>query len=146
MYVTRRGDFDKLQGEIQELIDELWQVPRFSGLRRGFRPQVDVLRTEEPDEIRIVVELPGVDAEGVQIFADDRTLVLAGERRRTTAGRYQQMEIEYGPFQRRIALAERVDPAAARATYERGLLTIVLPVARQRPAQERVTIQVGRSA
>ena len=32
---------DRLRGEIEELFDELWRVPRFSGLRRGFRPQVD---------------------------------------------------------------------------------------------------------
>ena len=144
MYVTGRGEFDRLQGEIQELIDELWQVPRFSGLRRGFRPQVDVLRSDEPAELRVVVELAGVDPETVQIYADDRTLVLAGERRRTCAGRYQQMEIEYGPFQRRIPLAERVDPSEARADYRRGLLTITLPIAQRRPVAERVAIHVGR--
>ena len=40
------------------------------------------------------------------------------------------MEIEYGPFQRRIQLAEDVDPSGARRRrYERGLLTVVLPLA-----------------
>jgi HSP20 family protein len=58
---------------------------------------------------------------------------------------YQQMELEYGPFQRRIQLPDGVDAAAARATYDRGLLKIVLPVA-QRPAPgARVAIQVTRS-
>ena len=145
MTVRREGDFERLQGEIQDLIDELWQVPRFSGLRRGFRPAIDVFVTEDPPELHVVVELAGVDPATVQLFADERTLVFAGERRRPGgARRYQQMEIEYGPFQRRIALAERVDPSEARAEYRRGLLTIVLPIAQSRPVQERVTIQVGR--
>ena len=143
MTMGRKGDFERLQGEIQDLIDELWQVPRFSGLRRGFRPQVDVYLTDEPAELNVVVELPGVDPETVQIYADERTLLVAGERcRPRVAGRYQQMEIEYGPFQRRVPLGVRVDPSTARAEYEHGLLTIVLPVAPSR-TREPVAIPVG---
>ena len=37
------------------------------------------------------------------------------------------MEIDYGPFRRQVALGADVDVAQARATYERGILTIVLP-------------------
>ena len=44
------------------------------------------------------------------MIAADRVLVVAGVRRRPPLrGRYQQMEIEYGPFQRRIPLDEPVD-------------------------------------
>lgn len=145
MAMARRDSFDRLQGEIQELIDELWQVPRFSGLRRGFRPQVDVVRVDDPAEFHVVIELPGVDPEDVSLYADDRTLVIAGERTRGFRGRYFHMEIEYGPFQRRLQFAEQVDPARARAEYRRGLLTISLPIADRVPAGERVAIQVGRS-
>jgi HSP20 family protein len=134
----------RLQGEIQELIDELWQVPRFSGLRRGFRPQVDVIRTDDPAEFRVVVELAGVDPDDVSLYADDRTLVLAGERKRNVRGRYFHMEIDYGPFQRRIEFAEQVDPAGARAEYARGLLTVSLPIAARRPTTEKIVIAVGR--
>jgi len=143
MTMGRRGQFDRLQGEIQELIDELWQVPRFSGIRRGFRPQIDVFRYEEPPELNIVVELPGVEPGEVHLYADDRTVLIAGERcRPQVEGRYQLMEIEYGPFQRRIVLPEPVDAGAARATYGRGLLTIVLPIAAEPPQAEKVTIEV----
>jgi HSP20 family protein len=143
MTMEKRGPFDRLQGEIQELIDELWQVPRFSGIRHGFRPQIDVFRCEDPAELNVVVELPGVEPGEVHVFADDRVLLVAGERLRPQVeGRYQLMEIEYGPFQRRIALPEPVDAGAARATYARGLLTIVLPVAAKPPQAEKVTIQV----
>jgi HSP20 family protein len=141
-----RDQFDRLQGEIQELIDELWQVPRFSGLRRGFRPQVDVLRTDDPDEFRVVIELPGVDPEAVNLYADDQTLIVAGERSRSCRGRYFHMEIDNGPFQRRIEFAELVDPSRARAEYKRGLLTVTLPITERAPAQERVAIHVGRSS
>jgi HSP20 family protein len=138
-----KGHLDRLQSEIQELIDELWQVPRFSGMRRGFRPQVDVVRTDDPPEYRVVVELAGVDSESLRIFADDRTLVVAGTRSPTWRGRFFQLEIEHGPFQRRIQFAEQVEPANAAATYERGLLTVTVPIAQRKPAREQVTIEIG---
>ena len=142
----KKDQLGRLQGEIQELIDELWQVPRFSGLRRGFRPQVDVVRVDDPPAFRVVLELAGIDPDEVNVYCDARTLVISGERKRRCRGRYFHMEIEYGPFQRRIDFSEQVDPARAQADYDRGLLTVVLPVAERAPTQERVTIAVGGRA
>jgi HSP20 family protein len=142
--MRRRTDIDRLHEEIQELIDDLWQVPRFAGARRGFRPQVDCVRSDDPPALHVVVELPGVDPSELQVVAADRVLVVAGVRRRQPLeGRYQQMEIEYGPFQRRIPLDEPVDTTAATARYEHGMLTVVLPIAIGAPAVERVLIRIG---
>src|SRR5438309_2273583 len=62
-------DADRLHAEIEELFADLWRVPRFSGLRRGFRPPVDCFRTDDPPELRIVVELAGVEASGIELLA-----------------------------------------------------------------------------
>jgi HSP20 family protein len=126
--VTRR---DKLHEEIEELFADLWQVPRFAGLRRGFRPNVDSFHTDEPHELTVVVELPGVDPTSINVVVGERMLVIAGERARPKVDGcvYQQMEIEYGPFQRQVRLAEDVDPESAHARYEHGVVTISLPVA-----------------
>ena len=143
--MTRR-DVDKLQEEIEELFADLWQVPRFSGMRHGFRPKVDCFHTDEPHALTVVVELPGVDAQSVRVVAGERLLVIAGERRRPQApGRvYQQVEIEYGPFQRQVRLVEDVDPEHARARFEHGVLTIELPVVEQAPPAGRFRITVER--
>lgn len=146
--MARRRDIERLQGEIHELFADLWQVPRIAGAQPGFRPSADCFRTEEPPTITVVVDLAGVDARELQVVVHERTLVVAGERRPARnppeEGRvsYNQMEIDYGPFQRRIALAEDVDVRAAEATYDRGLLTVVLPVAPRPPRIARVTIEV----
>ena len=141
-----RKDIERLQEELEELFDDLWRVPRFAGLRRGFRPQVDCYRTDDPAELRIVVELAGVDPTDVTLRLADGALLIAGERRRPTPGgrmSFQLMEIDYGPFQRRIPLRESVDAAKAGATYERGLLTVVLPIAeRTKRAPAKVSIPV----
>jgi HSP20 family protein len=139
---VEKRDVDRLQQELEELFSDMWQVPGFAGLRRGFRPHVDCYRSEEPPGVTVVVDLAGIDPNDVEIMVSERTIVLSGERRRQTPDcrlSYRQMEIEYGPFQRRIALAEDVDPARAEATYENGLLRVVMPLA-QKPRSGRVSI------
>jgi len=49
-----RRDIDRLQGEIEELFADLWQVPRFAGMRHGFRPAVDCFVTEDPHQLNVV--------------------------------------------------------------------------------------------
>ena len=55
-----RRDVERLQ-EIEELFADLWQVPRFAGLRHGFRPAVDCFVTDDPHQLNVVVELAGID-------------------------------------------------------------------------------------
>jgi HSP20 family protein len=142
-----RRDVDKLQEEIEELFADLWQVPRFSGLRHGFRPNLDCFHTDDPHALTVVVELPGVAPESVRVVVGERLLVVAGERTRPTLpGRvYQQMEIEYGAFERQVRLAEDVDPERAHARFEQGVLTVDLPVVPQPPTVGRIAIVVERA-
>jgi len=143
--MQRKRNIDQLQREVQELFSELWQVPRFSGLRAGFRPHVDCYRTGE--SLTVVVELPGVDPDQVDLSVADGRLSLAGtrERPRYEGQVYQQMELDYGPFRRQVALDADVDVAKAEATYERGILTVRLPIAPRPTPRESVTIVVRTS-
>ena len=140
----RRRELEHAAEEIEQLFADLWQVFPFSrGIRRGYRPEVDVYRTESPASLTVVVELPGVDPAEVKVIASPQALLVAGERRRPKdCGQYQQLEIEDGPFQRQVTLAEDVDPEHATATYERGFLTIRLPIAPSPAPAERISIAV----
>ena len=142
--MQKRRDVRLIHEELEELFADLWQVPRFSGLRHGFRPNVDCFHTDDPHALTVVVELPGVDPQSVRVVAGERVLIVAGERKRPKVpGRvYQQMEIEVGPFQRQVRLAEDVDPTHARASLEHGVLTVELPVADVAPPPGSVTIEV----
>lgn len=133
--------------QIEELFADLWQVFPFArGARRGYRPQVDVFRSENPPELIVLIELPGIDPDEVRLIASARALLIAGERRRPKdCGHYQHMEIEYGPFQRQIALAEDIDAEHATATYSRGILRIALPVAPRPEPRDSVRIEVRTS-
>jgi HSP20 family molecular chaperone IbpA len=143
--MDKRRDLEHAADEIEQLFADLWQVFPFSrGLRRGFRPQVDCYRTDR--EVVVVFELPGVDPDAIHLVAGPQALVLAGERvRPKDCGHFRQMEIDYGPFQRQVTWDDEIDPEAATASYERGMLRITLPIAPRRAPQERVPIAVRTS-
>src|SRR5579885_3461805 len=94
----RKRDIDDLAGEIQELFADMWQVPRFSGLRQGYRPQADCYRTDDPPALTVVVA--------------GRSLTISGERTRprVAGAHYIAMEIEYGTFRRTLELGVEIDP------------------------------------
>ena len=143
-----RRDIDRLQGEIEELFADLWQVPRFAGMRSGFRPAVDVWLTEDPPQLVVVVELAGIEPDSIEISVEERALTISGERARPRVpGQvYQQAEIEYGHFERRIPLEHNIDTAAATAGYDAGMLRITLPVSARTPADSAFVIVVRRPA
>jgi HSP20 family protein len=147
MMEKRRRDMGRAAEEIEQLFADLWEVFPFSrGIRRSYRPDVDVYRTEDPPSLTVVAELPGVDPGEVKVVASAKGLLIAGERQRPkNYGQYQQLEIEYGPFQRHVTLAADVDPELATATYERGFLTIKLPIAPEPAPTERISIVVTSS-
>jgi HSP20 family protein len=141
-----RRDIDRLQGEIEELFADLWQVPRFSGMRHAFRPAVDCYVTNDPPQLTIVVELAGVEPESIEIAIEGDELTISGERARPRVeGQvYQQAEIDYGRFERRIQLDRSADASGATASYEAGMLRITLPVPARAPRRRPVAIVVSR--
>jgi HSP20 family molecular chaperone IbpA len=141
-----RRDIDRLQGEIEELFADLWQVPRFSGVRRAFRPSVDCFVTDDPPQLVVLAELAGVDPASIEMTIEGTTLTIAGERSRPrVSGQvYQQAEIEYGPFARRLELGRGVDAPAATATHEAGMLRLTLPLVPRAQRRRAVLVTVSR--
>lgn len=135
-------------GELEDLFADLRRSGRLGGTRRAFLPAVDVLRDDELARVTIVADLAGVDPADVELALSDGFLTIAGIRRRPATGRavYQQMELDYGPFERRVAVGNDVDAAAAaaEAVFDRGLLTVRLPIVPRTAPPVRVVITVLR--
>ena len=79
----------------------------------------------------VKADLAGMEIEEIGLEIRGRQLLIAGERRAQEAeGRlYQQIEIEHGPFRRAVELGADVVPERAEATYNDGILTVVIPLA-----------------
>jgi HSP20 family molecular chaperone IbpA len=99
--------------------------------RAVWEPPVDVFEDER--EIVIVVALPGVAEEGVEIALEAGVLVVRAERRipaAGTRGAVRRLEIPYGYFERRIALANLQLEAGTRE-FRDGCLILRLRKAEQ---------------
>lgn len=97
----------------------------------GYCPPADVFYEAKTGEVVVRFELPGVHRKDIDLFVDRRQLSVSGERRFPVAsGRsYQQVEFDYGPFERRIRLGVDIDPDRTTATYEHGILEVRLALA-----------------
>jgi HSP20 family protein len=94
----------------------------------GWRPSLDLYETKE--EFIVLVDVPGVQPQDVEVVVDRDILRIAGNRCRPVGQgitRVHQMEIDFGAFSHAIRLPEQVNSEAASSTYRDGFLTIRLP-------------------
>jgi len=137
------ANFERMRRQM----DELFERPLTPHRRGGFSPAVDVYYTAEPPRAVVRADLAGIDPAELELQIRGRELILSGQRRpeRGQERVYQQLEIEHGPFRRVVSLGVDVDPDAASASYEDGILTVELPLASPAPTRT-VPIQRGEDA
>jgi HSP20 family protein len=103
----------------------------------GFNPKVDV--TETDTEVKVAAELPGLDAEDMQVTVSHNVLSIKGEKKqeREEKGKnWYRSERSYGSFERSIPLPQGTDTEQADAAFDKGVLTITFPrTAEGRPAK-----------
>ena len=103
-----------------------WTVPEATAA--AWMPLVDIF--EEPEFIRLVAEVPGVKPENVNISVEGNVLTIKGTKEQAAeekAEKVHRYERTYGAFERVFTLPATVDPNKIKATYEHGLLTVLLP-------------------
>jgi len=93
-----------------------------------WRPATDIFETRS--DIIIRMEIAGTRKEDITVVFDDDVLTVRGLRHEDP--RFQKtgvsrMEIDYGPFEQRIALPRQIDAGAIEAAYKDGFLTIRVP-------------------
>lgn len=129
----------------KEIASILGRAPRlFEEGEFAMRPRTDVVRGDEG--LVVTMELPGVDIDEVDISVSDGVLSVTGEklveREEKEEDRYVS-ERRYGRFERRIPLPDGVDPDAVEAEYERGVLTITVPLPEpQVPPSRKVPVKI----
>ena len=102
--------------EAERLHKQFFQLGRPASRRPAWNPPVDIY--EFDGTLHIVVALPGVNAERLQVLSEGSALVVVGERRVPTEGRagtIHRLEIPHGRFERRI---EGLPPGLRLARHE----------------------------
>ena len=98
----------------------------------AWTPNTDVYET--PEGLVVKMEIAGIEKEDLEITLNDRLLLVRGHRKdpcRQKRCSFRQMEIDYGPFERRIVIPRSVDGSRVRAQFQNGFLQIELPKSQQ---------------
>lgn len=134
--------FRRLQSEVDRMFLELLRderAPRYG--RISLRPNADVYFDGRAGAIVVKLELAGIDPSKVSLEIEDGVLRVSGSRvdERHPDAVYQQMEIDYGRFERRVPLPAEADSSRASASYSAGFLEILIPI-RARSSSKRIPI------
>src|SRR6266496_3200829 len=162
MYRTQWDPFEELRGAQDELNPMIHQMSSLLAQALGQRqapaasstpawaPALDI--SERKDAYLVTVELPGVKLDDLQITVEDTLLTIQGERHfahDSSEQQYHRVERRYGAFRRSITLPAHVMADMVEASFEDGVLQIVVPKAEEakpkriqvRPGGEREAIE-----
>ena len=94
---------------------------------RAFMPNADIFETE--DALTVVLEMPGVDRDNINISVENGVLTVEGT---INFGKYEGLQPVYseynvGPFRRSFRISSRIDQNNINAEMSDGVITLVLP-------------------
>jgi len=116
-----------LRREIDRLFDDTFG--RGDNMN-SWSPAVDVRETDQ--DMRLELELPGINPEEVELTTENGILTIRGEKRSERKegdekSRYHVVERSYGTFTRSFQLPQGLDDSKIEADYNNGILTIHIP-------------------
>jgi len=137
-------EFEDLNEELDFLFNNVFKTHRslLWPVEKGWKPPTDMFETET--EIVVVMDIAGITTNDLSLRLNRNVLILRGLRREQSGGgkrKYYKMEIDFGPFERRIELPAPIDPEGVIARYFQGFLEIRLPK-RETPLVDRVEIEI----
>jgi HSP20 family protein len=97
-----------------------------------YRPLTDIVETDEG--VSLMLEMPGVGADDLDISLERRVLTIRGAARIFRAENVELAHLEYGEgdYERAFTLSEDFDPERIEAELRNGVLTLSLPRAEEK--------------
>jgi HSP20 family protein len=140
-----RGEMDRLRNEMERLYDRFFDLRPFRRFTEEgeWMPTVDVSETAK--EIIVNAEIPGVEAEDIDVNLVGDVLTIKGERKREYEEKeenFHKIERSYGSFYRSLRLPSEVDGDRIKASYKKGVLRISLPKTKKATAK-KIEISAG---
>jgi len=109
---------------------------------RAFLPTVDIYETE--DALTVVLEMPGVARNNIDVNVDNGVLMIEGK---IDFGKYEDLQPVYseyniGPFRRSFRISSRIDQDKIKAEMRDGVISLTLPKAEQ-PKPRHIEVSTG---
>jgi HSP20 family protein len=135
-------EFDRLRRGINDLFDFDFGDEREGLMSAGFAPDVDVV--ENPDNVEVRCDLPGVSKDDIDVSISGNTLMIKGEKKgeeEKKDARVYRKESWYGSFQRNIPLPSEVDAEKVDAQMKDGVLSLSIPK-KEEAKQKQINVNV----
>lgn len=132
--MERWAPFESLRSEVDRVFNDFTpgffdrQLARFPNAFLRGMPAADFVESAKTYEL--TVELPGIDAKDLDLTLANGILTLKGEKQESKEEKekeYYLSERRYGSFQRSLQLPDGVDAEKIGASFENGVLKVVLP-------------------
>lgn len=101
--------------------------PNMGSPTRYMTPAVDILETDE--NLILIVDLPGVDKEGLSIHLEKGLLTIQGEVKSLSKGNSIIREFGLANYYRQFQVFEHIDSEKISAALKNGELTLTIPKA-----------------
>ncbi len=144
------GDMISLRSAMDRLFNESFVPGTTQNANRAMLP-LDVYSNE--NEVVILAAVPGIQPDDLNISIDKSTVTLSGTIRSAAESEEGQnaswhlSELSYGSFERSLTLPFEFDANRAEASFDNGMLRLVLPKAEsEKPRQIKVKVGSGNKA
>lgn len=129
---TIRREMERFMNQvIPQLADApSWLTSAPFSADKTFAPACDL--EETGTHFMVSMDLPGIDQNDVHVEVDDQRIRIYGERKeekRSSQSSSQRRERFHGAFERIIPIAAGIKTQEAQATFEKGVLKVILPKA-----------------
>jgi len=134
------GDIARLRKDLGRFAASFRFGPQVADSEEVWAPLVDI--HERDDSLVLLVDLPGLRREDIELQVDADALTLQGERTRLEGANEIRLERPGGRFRRSFRIGVPIDPSRVQATYRDGVLQISIPkVAPSGPTRVRVDVE-----
>ena len=137
-------EMESLQRDMNRMFETL--ATEQGSMRQSFMPLAEMEQTD--DAIHLKVEVPGMNAEDLDVQVTREAVMITGERKSKSKSEKNGMtrsEFRYGRFNRTIPLPMPVDNNKVKGDYQDGILTLELP--KLQKEEDKVTkVNIGSSS
>ena len=130
LVVWKRQKISKLRREMDRMLERMlgeFGSMSWPGTRLKI-PHFDIAETDT--DLILRAEIPGVNPDDIEIDITDNVLTIAGEIRQDYVNEYEDnhhFERKHSTFSKSISIPRRIVASRVKATYEKGLLKIIMP-------------------
>ncbi len=119
--------FETITKRFNELINDVDKGISFEF--GGFTPRVDIM--EDDNNVYFFIEVPGMTKDDLKISVnEEKLLTIKGKKTRPNENEnknYITSERVFGEFQREFILADNSDTENIQASFENGILELIIP-------------------